>query len=155
MNVGIFRGGCLTGPNHAGTELHGFLSYLVKCIVNDKPYTIFGYKGKQVRDNIHSWDLVNMFWHFHQNPKPGEVYNAGGGRSNSISIIEAISKINEIVGANWDKYILSDENRIGDHIWYISDLEKFKKDYPDWDIKYSIIDIIKQMVKHEQLIYDK
>lgn len=152
MNVGIFRGGCLTGPNHAGTELHGFLSYLVKCIVNNKPYTIFGYKGKQVRDNIHSWDLVNMFWHFHQNPKPGEVYNAGGGRDNSISIIEAISKINEIAGTNWDKYVLSDENRIGDHIWYISDLNKFKKDYPSWDIKYSITDIIKQMVKHEQLI---
>ncbi len=127
MNVGVFRGGCLTGPNHAGAELHGFLSYLVKCVVNDKPYTIFGYKGKQVRDNIHSWDLVNMFWHFHQNPKQGEVYNAGGGRENSTSILEAIDTINKIAETNWSNYTISEENRIGDHIWYISDLSKFKK----------------------------
>ena len=117
MNVGIFRGGCLTGPNHAGAELHGFLSYLVKCIVHNKPYTIFGYKGKQVRDNIHSWDLVNMFWHFHQNPKQGEVYNAGGGRNNSTSILEAIDLINKIAQTNWSNYTISEENRIGDHIW--------------------------------------
>lgn len=150
INVGIFRGGCLTGPNHAGTELHGFLSYLVKCIINDKPYTIFGYKGKQVRDNIHSWDLVNMFWHFHQNPKPGEVYNAGGGRENAISIIEAISKINKIANKNWGKYTISENNRVGDHIWYISDLKKFKNDFPNWDIKYSVVDTIKQMIKNEE-----
>jgi CDP-paratose 2-epimerase len=146
MNVGIFRGGCLTGPNHAGSELHGFLSYLVKCIVNDKPYTIFGYKGKQVRDNIHSWDLVNMFWHFHQNPKKGEVYNAGGGRNNSISILEAIELINKTSGKNWKNYKISDKNRIGDHIWYISDLSKFKNDYPNWDITITIEETIKQMV---------
>lgn len=150
MNVGIFRGGCLTGPNHAGAELHGFLSYLVKCIVNDKPYTIFGYKGKQVRDNIHSWDLVNMFWHFHQNPKKGEVYNAGGGRKNSTSILEAIDKINKISGTNWSNYTISEENRIGDHIWYISDLSKFKSDYPHWDITISLDETLKQMIEFEK-----
>ena len=150
MNVGIFRGGCLTGPNHAGSELHGFLSYLVKCIVNDKPYTIFGYKGKQVRDNIHSWDLVNMFWHFHGNPKQGEVYNAGGGRDNSTSILEAIEHINRIAGTNWNKYTISEQNRIGDHIWYISDLTKFKTHYPEWKITISLEETIKQMVEFEK-----
>jgi CDP-paratose 2-epimerase len=150
MNVGIFRGGCLTGPNHAGAELHGFLSYLVKCIVNDKPYTIFGYKGKQVRDNIHSWDLVNMFWQFHQNPKQGEVYNVGGGRDNSTSILEAIDTINRIAGTNWNNYTISEQNRIGDHIWYISDLSKFKTDYPDWNITISLEETIKQMVEFEK-----
>ena len=150
MNVGIFRGGCLTGPNHAGAELHGFLSYLVKCIVTNKPYTIFGYKGKQVRDNIHSWDLVNMFWHFHQNPKQGEVYNAGGGRNNSTSILEAIDTINRIAQTNWSNYTISDQNRIGDHIWYISDLRKFKKDYPEWDITIDLEETIKQMVQFEK-----
>ncbi len=150
MNVGVFRGGCLTGPNHAGAELHGFLSYLVKCVVNDKPYTIFGYKGKQVIDNIHSWDLVNMFWHFHQNPKQGEVYNAGGGRENSTSILEAIDTINKIAETNWSNYTISEENRIGDHIWYISDLSKFKKNYPDWNITISLEDTINQMVQFEK-----
>ena len=150
LNVGIFRGGCLTGPNHAGAELHGFLSYLVKCILNNKPYTIFGYKGKQVRDNIHSYDLVNMFWNFHKNPKPGEVYNAGGGRNNSTSILEAIQTINRLAGTNWDQFTLSDDNRIGDHIWYISDLSKFKSDYPNWDITITLEDTIKQMIAFEQ-----
>jgi CDP-paratose 2-epimerase len=150
MNVGIFRGGCLTGPNHAGAELHGFLSYLVKCIVNNKPYTIFGYKGKQVRDNIHSWDLVNMFWHFHQNPKQGEVYNAGGGRDNSTSILEAINTINRINGTNWSNYTISEQNRIGDHIWYISDLRKFRTHYPDWNITINLEETIKQMVDFEK-----
>ena len=150
MNVGIFRGGCLTGPNHAGAELHGFLSYLVKCIVHNKPYTIFGYKGKQVRDNIHSFDLVNMFWEFHQNPKQGEVYNVGGGRNNSTSILEAIDTINEIAETNWKNYTISEENRIGDHIWYITDLSKFKKDYPNWDITISLRETIKEMVEFEK-----
>ena len=150
MNVGIFRGGCLTGPNHAGAELHGFLSYLVKCIVHNKPYTIFGYKGKQVRDNIHSFDLVNMFWEYHQNPKQGEVYNVGGGRNNSTSILEAIDTINEIAGTNWSNYTISEENRIGDHIWYITDLGKFKKDYPNWDITISLRETIKEMVEFEK-----
>jgi CDP-paratose 2-epimerase len=150
MNVGVFRGGCLTGPNHAGTELHGFLSYLVKCMVNNKPYTIFGYKGKQVRDNIHSWDLVNMFWYFHQNPKKGEVYNAGGGRDNSTSILEAIDTINRIAGTKWCNYTISEENRIGDHIWYISDLTKFKTHYPDWNITIDLQETIRQMVEFEK-----
>jgi CDP-paratose 2-epimerase len=150
MNIGIFRGGCLTGPNHAGTELHGFLSYLVKCVIKNKSYTIFGYKGKQVRDNIHSWDLVNMFWNFHQNPKQGEVYNAGGGRENSISIIEAINTIKRISGSDWSNYSLSNENRIGDHIWYISDISKFKIDYPKWDISISLEETIKQMIDFEK-----
>ena len=155
MNVGIFRGGCLTGPNHAGAELHGFLSYLVKCILNDKTYTIFGYKGKQVRDNIHSWDLVNMFWHYHQNPKPGEVYNAGGGRNNSTSILEAINTINRIAETNWSNYTVSEQNRIGDHIWYISDLTKFKTHYPDWDITINLEETIKQMVDFEKNLINK
>ena len=150
MNVGIFRGGCLTGPNHAGAELHGFLSYLVKCIVNDKPYTIFGYKGKQVRDNIHSWDLVNMFWEFHQNPKQGEVYNVGGGRDNSTSILEAIDTINRIAGTNWNNYTISEQNRIGDHIWYISDLRKFRTHYPNWNITIDLEETITQMVDFEK-----
>lgn len=150
MNVGIFRGGCLTGPNHAGAELHGFLSYLVKCIVNEKPYTIFGYKGKQVRDNIHSWDLVNMFWQFHQNPKQGEVYNAGGGRDNSTSILEAIDTINKIAGTNWNNYTISQQNRTGDHIWYISDLKKFKTDYPKWNITINLPETLRQMIDFEK-----
>jgi CDP-paratose 2-epimerase len=156
MNTVVFRGGCLTGPNHAGAELHGFLSYLMKCIVNDKPYTIFGYKGKQVRDNIHSWDLVNMFWHYHQNPIPGAVYNAGGGRQNSTSILEAIDKANEILikkgirETNWNKYTVSDQARIGDHQWYISDLTKFQTDYPQWPgITISLEETILQILDEE------
>lgn len=149
MNVGVFRGGCLTGPNHAGAELHGFLSYLVKCIVNDKPYTIYGYKGKQVRDNIHSHDLVNMFWHFHQNPKKGEVYNAGGGRNNATSILEAISTINKVAGTQWNRFTISENNRLGDHIWYITDFTKFKKDYPNWEITIGLEETINQMVEFE------
>jgi CDP-paratose 2-epimerase len=156
MNTVCFRGGCLTGPNHAGAELHGFLSYLIKCIVNDKPYTIFGYKGKQVRDNIHSWDLVNMFWHYHQNPKPGAVYNAGGGRENSTSILEAIDKTNEILKkkgirkTNWNKFTISDQARIGDHQWYISDLRAFQNDYPEWPgITISLDETILQIADAE------
>lgn len=156
MNTVVFRGGCLTGPNHAGAELHGFLSYLIKCIVNDKPYTIFGYKGKQVRDNIHSWDLVNMFWHYHQNPRPGEVYNAGGGRENSTSILEAIETTNQILineglrTTEWKNYTVSDQNRAGDHIWYISDLTKFRDDYPEWPgITNSLEQTIQQIIEFE------
>jgi CDP-paratose 2-epimerase len=157
MNTVVFRGGCLTGPNHAGAELHGFLSYLMKCVVTDKPYTIFGYKGKQVRDNIHSWDLVNMFWHYHQNPKPGAVYNAGGGRENSTSILEAIDTANQIIKdeidqtrKEWKNYTISDEARSGDHIWYISDLTKFKADYPEWPgITISLEETIRQIIQFE------
>ena len=147
MNVGIFRGGCLTGPNHAGAELHGFLSYLVKC---RKPFEFPTVSIKQVRDNIHSWDLVNMFWEFHQNPKQGEVYNAGGGRDNSTSILEAIDTINRIAGTNWNNYNVSEQNRIGDHIWYISDLTKFRTHYPNWNIIIDLEETIKQMVDFEK-----
>ena len=137
MKTGVFRGGCLTGPNHSGAQLHGFLSYLMKCAINGQQYTIFGYKGKQVRDNIHAWDLVNMFWHFYQNPKTGEVYNAGGSRFSNCSMIEAIDLCEEITG-NKMNYQYSDNNRSGDHIWYISDVLKFQNHYPDWQYKYSL-----------------
>jgi CDP-paratose 2-epimerase len=148
MNTGVFRGGCLTGPNHSGAQLHGFLSYLMKATVHNIPYTIFGYKGKQVRDNIHSHDLVSMFWHFYKNPKQGEVYNAGGGRYANCSMIEAIALCEEISGKKL-QYTLSNDNRIGDHIWYISDLTKFKTDYPEWvqewPLKETMVDIYNNM----------
>jgi CDP-paratose 2-epimerase len=145
MKTGIFRGGCLTGPNHAGTQLHGFLSYLVKCAMTDSSYTIFGYNGKQVRDNIHSFDLVNMFWHYYQNPKAGEVYNAGGGRHSNCSMLEAINEIENISGKKLN-YSISDSNRIGDHIWWISDVSKFKSHYPNWEYKYNLTDILEQII---------
>lgn len=144
MNVGVFRGGCLTGPNHSAAQLHGFLSYLMKCAITKKHYTIFGYKGKQVRDNIHSWDLVNMFWHFYKNPKQGEVYNAGGSRYSNCSMKEAISLCEEITGNNMN-YSYSEKNRVGDHVWWISDLTKFKKDYPHWNWKYNLTEILTQI----------
>ena len=144
MKTGVFRGGCLTGPNHSGAQLHGFLAYLMKCAITGNHYTIFGYKGKQVRDNIHSWDLVNMFWHFYQNPKPGEVYNAGGGRFSNVSMIEGIKLCEQITG-NKMNYSYADDNRIGDHIWYISNLNKFKSDYPEWTWKYDLETTLVQM----------
>jgi len=144
MNTGTFRGGCLTGPNHSGTQLHGFLSYLMKCAITGDHYTIFGYKGKQVRDNIHSYDLVNMFWHFYNNPRQGEVYNAGGGRFSNCSMQEGIELCEEIT-ENKMNYSYSENNRIGDHIWYISDVSKFKAHYPDWHWKYNLKDILSQI----------
>ncbi len=144
MKTGVFRGGCLTGPNHSGTQLHGFLSYLMKCAITGDKYTVFGYQGKQVRDNIHSWDLVNMFWHFYQDPKQGEVYNAGGGRFSNCSMAEAIAMCTEITGKPMN-YEYSETNRIGDHIWWISDVSKFKNDYPNWNWKYNINDILSQI----------
>ena len=144
MKTGVFRGGCLTGPAHSGAQLHGFLSYLMKCAITGDHYTIFGYKGKQVRDNIHSWDLVNMFWHFYQNPKIAEVYNAGGGRYSNCSMKEAIVICEEITG-NKMNYSYSEDNRIGDHIWWVSDVSKFKKHYPDWDYQYNLQDILTQI----------
>ena len=144
LHTGVFRGGCLTGPNHSGTQLHGFLAYLVKCIATGKKYTIFGYKGKQVRDNIHSFDLVNMFWEYHQNPRCGEVYNAGGARNSNISMLEAIEKIEQILGKK-AIYEYSEDNRIGDHIWYVSDVSKFKEHYPHWDFKYNIDQILEEI----------
>lgn len=145
MKTGVFRGGCLTGPNHAGTQLHGFLSYLVKCAMMDTHYTIFGYKGKQVRDNIHSFDLVNMFWHYYQSPRSGEVYNAGGSRHSNCSMIEAIDEIEKISGKRLS-YSVSDDNRIGDHIWWVSDVNKFRSHYPNWDYKYNLTDILSQII---------
>ncbi len=144
MKTGIFRGGCLTGPDHSGAELHGFLSYIMKCAMTGQPYTVFGYKGKQVRDNIHSYDLVNAFWHFYQNPRVAEVYNIGGSRFSHCSMMEAIEKCEKIVGSkmNWD---YSDDNRIGDHIWWISDVSKFKSHYPQWEYQFGIDDILQQI----------
>ncbi len=144
FKTAVFRGGCLTGPSHSGAELHGFLAYLIKCINSGKKYTIFGYKGKQVRDNIHSHDLVNAFYHFYQKPRSGEVYNMGGARNSNISMLEAIDAIEKLLGKKAN-YELSKENRIGDHIWYISDVGKFKKHYPKWDFEYDIDDILKEM----------
>jgi CDP-paratose 2-epimerase len=139
-----FRGGCLTGPAHSGTELHGFLAYLIKCAITGESYTVFGYKGKQVRDNIHSFDLVNMFWHFYQKPRIGEVYNAGGSRHSNCSMLEAIKKCEEITN-NKMNYTYRKTNRIGDHIWWISDVSKFKKHYPDWNYRYDLNDILEQI----------
>lgn len=149
LNTGIFRGGCLTGVNHSSAELHGFLSYLVKCIVNEKPYTIFGYKGKQVRDNIHSYDVVNAFYHYYLDPGKGEVYNLGGSRYNNCSILEAIDQIEFFSGK---KSIISydENNRKGDHIWYISDMTKFKNHYPLWRYEYSLNEILEDMVRVSQ-----
>lgn len=145
MKTAIFRGGCLTGPNHSGAKLHGFLSYLAKCNLTGDHYTIFGYKGKQVRDNIHSFDLVNMFWHFYNNPRIGEVYNAGGSRFSNCSMLEAIDVIEEVSGKKMN-YSYTDDNRKGDHIWYISDVSKFKSHYPKWEYKYDLKDIINQII---------
>lgn len=140
-----FRGGCLTGPLHSGAELHGFLAYLIKCILTGKEYRIFGYKGKQVRDNIHCYDLVNAFYHAFQNPRIGEVYNMGGARHSNISMLEAIEKIEQLSGKKAN-YTYVDENRIGDHIWYISNVNKFKKHFPNWEFKYDIDMILEDMV---------
>ena len=144
MRTGVFRGGCLTGPNHSGAQLHGFLAYLMKCAITGNHYTIFGYKGKQVRDNIHSYDLVNMFWHYYQAPLFGEVYNAGGSRFSNCSMLEAITMCEEITG-NKLSYSYSDTNRIGDHIWYISDVSKFQSQYPGWKFTYGIRETLEEM----------
>lgn len=145
LNTGIFRGGCLTGPNHQGAMLHGFLSYLVKCCKDGLPYTIYGYKGKQVRDNIHSYDLITAFDHFYRNPRKGEVYNIGGGRHSNCSVLEAIELIEGATGKKLN-YTISETPRIGDHKWYISDVSKFKSHYPDWEYKYDLKGIINEMV---------
>ena len=137
MPTVCLRGGCLTGPSHSGVELHGFLSYLIKCNLEEKPYTIFGYKGKQVRDNIHSYDVARFIEEFIKVPRIGEVYNIGGGKNNSCSILEAFSIIESISGKKMI-FNYSDTNRIGDHICYYSDLKKMKRDYPNWDITKSL-----------------
>ena len=149
FRVGIFRGGCLTGPQHSGVELHGFLSYLVKVALAGGCYTIFGYKGKQVRDNIHSYDVVRAFEEFARNPRSGEVYNLGGGRDNSVSVLEAIALIEEIAGCKI-QYSYSDRARKGDHICYISNLGKFKMHYPEWGVTKSLRTIIKEIIASER-----
>ncbi len=146
LKTGIFRGGCLTGPQHAGVELHGFLNYLVKVALEEGPYTIFGYKGKQVRDQIHCHDVINAFWNFAQNPRPGEVYNLGGGKGNAASLLECVTMIEERTGKKPD-LTYSDTNRIGDHICYYSDLRKLKEHYPDWDLTYSLDRIVDEMIE--------
>lgn len=148
MNVGIFRGGCLTGPSHSGVELHGFLSYLVKVAVQGEPYTIFGYKGKQVRDQIHSLDVIRAFEAFAQNPRQGEPYNLGGGRENSASVLESIEMIEALIG-NKVQWHYDEQNRRGDHICYISDLRKFQAHYPEWSITQSLDAILQEMVAAE------
>ena len=148
-NVGLktvcFRGGCITGPNHSGAKLHGFLSYLVKLSLKNKEYNIIGYKGKQVRDNLHSFDLVNCFWEFYKRPRRGEIYNIGGGRYSNCSIIEAIHLVERIKNIKIKKKFIQTP-RVGDHIWYISNLNKFKKHYPNWKQKYDTIKIIEELV---------
>ena len=131
LKTACFRGGCLTGPGHSGAELHGFLSYLVKCAVTGRPYTVFGYKGKQVRDNIHSYDLVNAFWHFYRAPRSGEVYNIGGGPASNCSMLEAIAIVEGLTGRPL-QWSYSDTNRAGDHIWWVSDIRRFAAHYPEW-----------------------
>ncbi len=145
MNTATFRGGCLTGPAHSGAELHGFLAWLVKCAVTGQAYTIFGYKGKQVRDNIHSYDLVNAFYHYFEQPRPGEVYNIGGSRFSNCSVLEAIQIIKELAGYRLN-YTHSDKNREGDHIWWISDINKFKEHYPQWNLTYDIRRILQEII---------
>lgn len=144
MKTACFRGGCLTGPNHSGTQLHGFLAYLMKCAVTEEPYTIFGYKRKQVRDNIHSADLIRAFHEFFKQPRSGEVYNIGGGRHSNCSMIEAISHCERITGKplRW-KYV--EENRRGDHIWWISDLSHFQEQYPSWKLQYDVPSILQEI----------
>jgi CDP-paratose 2-epimerase len=151
MPVGIFRGGCLTGPQHAAVELHGYLGYIVHCAVTGKEYTIFGYKGKQVRDQIHSHDVAAACIEFYKAPRPGEVYNLGGGRSNSLSILETIAALKDMGHAL--RYKLSDQNRIGDHICYISDLTKFKSHYPGWKLEYDIPRILEEIVNQHRAAY--
>jgi CDP-paratose 2-epimerase len=149
MKVGIFRGGCLTGENHSAVQLHGFLSYLFKVARSGETYTIFGYKGKQVRDQIHSADVIAAFTEFAQHPRPGEVYNLGGGRGNSASILECIAKIEELLGKKIaTRYV--EQNRMGDHICYISDLTKLKTHFPNWRITVSLDQILEKMAQPPQ-----
>jgi CDP-paratose 2-epimerase len=148
MNVGIFRGGCLTGPSHSGVELHGFLSYLVHVAVTGKPYVIHGYKGKQARDQIHGHDVIAAFEAFARRPRPGEVYNLGGGRANSASVLECIALIRETSGYEV-KWTLSDQNRLGDHVCYISNLGKLTSHFPEWRITRPLPDIVREMIEAE------
>ena len=148
MKTASFRGGCLTGPMHSGAKLHGFLAYLMKCVITGDEYTIFGYKGKQVRDNIHSYDLVNAFYHFYQSPRIGEVYNMGGSRHSNCSMLEAIQTCESLANKKLN-YTYAEDNRIGDHIWYISNVHKFQRHYPSWQYKYSLDLILQEMYEFQ------
>jgi len=149
MKSACFRGGCLTGPNHSGTQLHGFLAYLMKCAATETPYKVFGYKGKQVRDNIHSADLIRAFHEFFLKPRSGEVYNMGGGAGSNCSMLEAISMCEQIAGKRllWEYH---EDNRRGDHIWWVSDLSKFKSHYKNWAVQYTVPKILQEI--HDQNI---
>ena len=146
LKIGIFRAGCLTGPNHSGAGLHGFLSYLVKSCVINKSYQIIGYKGKQVRDNLHSNDLIKAFWEFIKKPKNGEVYNIGGGKYSNCSIIEALKYIENKTKIKIKKQNIK-QNRVGDHIWYVSSMKKFKRHYPNWKQEFSTKKILDELIK--------
>ena len=152
-NVGLktvsFRGGCITGPNHSGAKLHGFLSFLVKLSLTKKKYSLIGYKGKQVRDNLHSEDLVNCFWEYYKKPRKGEVYNIGGGRFSNCSIIEALDLVEDLTKIKIKREIIK-KPRVGDHIWYISNLSKFKKHYPNWKQKYNTKKIIEELIEYQK-----
>jgi CDP-paratose 2-epimerase len=145
LNTVCFRAGCITGPNHAGAKLHGFLSYLVKSAMVKKKYTIIGYKGKQVRDNIHSNDLIECFWSFYKNPRRGEIYNIGGGKFSNCSILEALNYLEKKSNLKIKKEFKK-ENRVGDHVWYVSNMKKFKVHYPNWKQKYSTSKIIDELI---------
>jgi len=147
MKTGCFRGGCLTGPNHSGTQLHGFLAYLMKCAATGRPYTIFGYKGKQVRDNIHSNDLIKAFHEFYRAPRAGEVYNMGGGRFSNCSMLEAISCCEKIVGRELQT-TYAEDNRRGDHTWWVSDVSKFQEHYPEWNLSYDVPAILREIYQY-------
>jgi CDP-paratose 2-epimerase len=147
MKTACFRGGCLTGPNHSGTQLHGFLAYLMRCTVTGRPYTVFGYNGKQVRDNIHSADLIHCFHEFFKNPRSGEVYNIGGGRFSNASMMEAIEICEKVSGRRLN-HTYKEESRTGDHIWWISDTSKFSRHYPAWKQRYNVKAILRQIFEN-------
>jgi CDP-paratose 2-epimerase len=149
LRTACFRGGCLTGPNHSGTQLHGFLAYLMKCTVTETPYTVYGYKGKQVRDNIHSADLIQAFFEFFKAPRVAQVYNTGGGRYSNCSMLEAIDICQKIVGKEL-KGIYSEQNRIGDHIWWISDNSRFTEHYPNWKLQYNVPQILQEIYEFNE-----
>jgi len=154
MKTASFRCGCLTGPGHSPARLHGFLAYLMKCTMAGEPYTVYGYKGKQVRDNIHSYDLIKAFWHYYRKPRCGEVYNIGGGRRSNCSMIEAIAMCEEIAGKKLDR-TYSEASRIGDHIWWISDVGKFSSHYPGWRLKYDIKGILEDIYERAGFALEK
>jgi CDP-paratose 2-epimerase len=154
LHTACFRGGCLTGPGHSGTQLHGFLAYLMKCTVTGLPYTVFGYRGKQVRDNIHSADLIRAFHAVFKAPRVGEVYNIGGGRMSNCSMMEAIHMCQDIAGREL-RWEYSETNRVGDHIWWISDLSRFQQHYPDWNIAYDVPAILQEIYDSHVQRWDK